>query len=323
MSWQDIRQRMLPLVGGVSPHDTSAYGAKRSKGTSPHVGIDSNYVGGRHARLNLSHPAIYSPVAGIVTNAGAGTVGRIAIKDASGFTHEILHTHSRHVGVGDPVFPGQLIGTMGNTGVEHANIESGDHHVHYQMWDPAGNRVNPAEFWDRRDAPAHLGEYQQYSRGRGDNAYSGFGDVPGAATTPADQSLSTTSNEPPPPFASENFRYLGRRIAGEPASSVFETGSPAVPFVPSNKPLSPDQRNSFDNRFGTWSSSPAGIAPRNPNLPVQQPDPGTPRGMIDGSIPMGGLAGRIAALSGIDPDNPDQPVPPPGGLLKLLLGLTR
>jgi len=32
---------------------------------------------------------------------------------------------------------------------------------------------------------------------------------------------------------------------------------------------------------------------------------------------MGGLAGRIAALSGIDPDNPD--APPPGGLLKLLL----
>jgi len=37
---------------------------------------------------------------------------------------------------------------------------------------------------------------------------------------------------------------------------------------------------------------------------------------------MGGLAGRIAALAGIDPDNPDQPVPPPGGLRKLLLCLT-
>ena len=37
------------------------------------------------------------------------------------------------------------------------------------------------------------------------------------------------------------------------------------------------------------------------------------------SIPMGGLAGRIAALAGIDPDNPDRPVPPPGGLLALLL----
>ena len=33
---------------------------------------------------------------------------------------------------------------------------------------------------------------------------------------------------------------------------------------------------------------------------------------------MGGLAGRIAALAGIDPDTPNRPVPPPGGLLALL-----
>ncbi len=45
--------------------------------------------------------------------------------------------------------------------------------------------------------------------------------------------------------------------------------------------------------------------------------------MIDGSIFKGGLAGRIAALAGIDPDNPDQPVPPPGGLLALLLAAQR
>ena len=32
--------------------------------------------------------------------------------------------------------------------------------------------------------------------------------------------------------------------------------------------------------------------------------------------------GSVAALAGIGPDNPDQPAPPSGGLLKLLLGLT-
>jgi len=241
---------------------------------------------------------------------------------------------------------------MGNTGTTGTK----DHHVHYQLKDSTGRPINPTDFWDELGAsktdpgqPAYLREYLQYLDGLGANAHSGFGDVPGAATSPANQSLDAALNEPPPPFASENFRYLGRHIAGKPASSVFETGSPAVPYDPSNKVLSPDQknsfgdrfgnwsalpavpsneglttdrRNSFDNRFGTWSSSPAGITPRNPNLPLQRPDPGTPRGMIDGSIPVGGLAGRIAALSGIDPDNPDQPVPPPGGLLKLLLGLT-
>jgi hypothetical protein len=38
---------------------------------------------------------------------------------------------------------------------------------------------------------------------------------------------------------------------------------------------------------------------------------------------MGGLAARIAALAGIDPDSPDQPVPQPGGLLALLLAAQR
>jgi hypothetical protein len=40
-------------------------------------------------------------------------------------------------------------------------------------------------------------------------------------------------------------------------------------------------------------------------------------------ISRGGLAGRIAALSGFDPDNPDQPVPQPGGLLARLLAARR
>lgn len=350
MSWQDIRQRMLSPIGGVFPHDTSAYGVKRREGTSPHVGIDLNYIGGQDARLNLSHPALRSPVAGIVTNAGAGTVGRIAIRDANGFIHEILHTHTRHVAVGDAVVPGQLIGTMGNTGVKHPNIEFGDHHVHYQMWDPAGNRVNPAEFWDRRDAPAYLGEYQQYLRGRGDNVGNSFGTALGEANMPAAGSLGAPPDGPVPPYAREDFRYLGRSIAGKPESSVFEAGTPSVsyappndvisadrsnvfsdrfgswtalPVAPFNDGLSPDRQNSFDSRFGNWTSSPAGVTPHNPNLPVRRPNPATPRGMLDDSIPMGGLAGRIAALAGIDPDNPDQPVPPPGGLLKLLLGLAR
>jgi hypothetical protein len=34
---------------------------------------------------------------------------------------------------------------------------------------------------------------------------------------------------------------------------------------------------------------------------------------------MGGLAGRLAALAGIDSENPDQPAPQPGGLLGLFL----
>jgi murein DD-endopeptidase MepM/ murein hydrolase activator NlpD len=152
MSWEDIMRRVLPPAGGVSPHTTSAYGAtNRPPGsTNPHRGVDFNYIGGKYAGLNLSYPALRAPVDGVVENAGEGNVGRIAIRDKNGFLHEILHTHTRHVAIGDPVVAGQLIGTMGNTGVDHANPEKGVYHVHYQMWDRDGNRVDPTDFWDRQ-----------------------------------------------------------------------------------------------------------------------------------------------------------------------------
>ena len=176
--------------------------------------------------------------------------------------------------------------------------------------------------------------------------------------------------------------YLGRRVAGKPEASIFDAGAPAVPFVPPNEVLSSDHSSSLDNRFGSWTASPAGITPRNPNLPLPAVEPGKPPGIINGkpmplwlmapmqlpsartevpngripftsppngigsgrnvqapavdtrgaaappapsddSIPTGGLAGRIAVLSGIGPNNPDQPVPPPGGLLALLLAQQR
>jgi len=149
VSWEDVMRRVLPLANGVPPHITSRYGATTDRplsSTNPHRGVDFNYFGGRFAKLNLSHPALHSPVTGVVENAGEGTLGRIAIRDANGFLHEILHTDTRHVAIGDPVAAGQLIGTMGNTGVDRKNPEKGDHHVHYQMWDRDGNRVNPTDF---------------------------------------------------------------------------------------------------------------------------------------------------------------------------------
>jgi hypothetical protein len=104
MTWEDIMRRVLPPIGGVVPHvaDAGAYGAGAEQGRKPpssipHRGVDFNYIGGKHARLNRSNPELRSPVAGIVTNAGEGSVGRIAIRDANGFSHEILHTQTRLV----------------------------------------------------------------------------------------------------------------------------------------------------------------------------------------------------------------------------------
>ena len=135
MSWKGIMQRVLPPIGGVSPEITSPYGAVKGR-TPPssilHGGVDFNYSVGPTG-INLTHPALRSPVSGIVTTKpGEGTFGRIAIRDKNGFSHEILHTHTQFLTAGDPVAAGQLIGTMGNTGTEQQ-------HVHYQLKDPAGN----------------------------------------------------------------------------------------------------------------------------------------------------------------------------------------
>jgi hypothetical protein len=320
MSWEDIMRRVLPPAGGVSPHPTSAYGAtNRPRGsTNPHRGVDFNYDVGPNGQtgINLTHPALRSPVAGVVENAGQGNVGRIAIRDKNGFLHEILHTYAQHVSIGDPVAAGQLIGTMGNTGVDPVNPKKGAYHVHYQLRDPAGNIVNPTDFWDRQGPadpnpapPAYLGEYQQYLQGPGANAGNGFGNTPGTANMPTPGSFDTPSDQSPPLTSRQTAPRLARRIAGR-SQSFFDTGTSAVPFVSPNNVLSPDRQKSFDNRFGNWASFPTvppneapsanrhdsfadrfgnwtaspegGITPRDSTLPVPPPQPGRPLGIFTG-----------------------------------------
>lgn len=300
--------RVLPPLQNVPPHTTSPFGAKQHRppdSTNPHRGVDFNYFGGQEARLNKNHPEIHSPVDGIVTNAGEGTVGRIAIRDKDGFLHEILHTQKQNVSVGDQVSAGQLIGTMGNTGTH-------DQHVHYQLRDPAGKILDPSFFWNQRGLadpntapPAHLNEYEQYLHRFGAGAGAGAAGVPGAATMPA-PGLSDASSVQSTPQPAEAFRYLGRRVLGRSKSSVFDTGTPAAPFVASSQSLAPgldgaldgrfgnwtslpaasdeapsDAGNFFVNRFGNWISTPAGIAPASSNGSLT-PANGPPLGIVSG-----------------------------------------
>ena len=263
MSWDDIMRRVLPPVGRMSPGITSAYGVIRDEGTSPHRGVDFNYPVGRTG-INLTNPALRAPVDGIVTNAGEGRYGTISIRDANGFSHEILHTHSRHVSVGDPVAAGELIGTMGNTGVNFKNPKEGANHVHYQLRDPSGQAINPTDFWDQQGpadpnpaSPAYLGEYQQYLQGHGPETGGEFNNAPGAVTMPAARSL--LPDQSAPANAGETVGRLGKRIAGKSGSSFFDKGTAAVPVVPPDEALSPGRSEAFDARFGNWKSSPAGV----------------------------------------------------------------
>lgn len=118
-------------------------------------------------------------------------MGRIAIRDANGLSHEILHTHSRHVGRGDPVVAGQLIGTMGNMGVLSDRVESGDHHVHFQIKDATGKPINPKTYWNQQGyvdpdpaPPAYIDEHQRHLR-----RFGGLAGSPAAAPMSSNASV--------------------------------------------------------------------------------------------------------------------------------------
>jgi hypothetical protein len=182
---------------------------------------------------------------------------------------------------------------------------------------------------------------------------------PTAPNLPRDEAQEIVSNKP--------ARYLGRRTYSQSQGPASDTGLPTAPFL-SNEVLSPDDRASFSDPFGNWTSSPEDFTPQNPNLLVPAPEPDRPSGafsgkpmplwtsplplgglldnsnapgnddrnwfttlggllwdgsksrapVIDASVPAspiastdhpnfsGGLLGRLAALAGIDPQNPNQ-----------------
>jgi hypothetical protein len=50
----------------------------------------------------------------------------------------------------------------------------------------------------------------------------------------------------------DHIRALKERDANKSQASVFDTGAPAVPFLPSNESSSPEREDSLDDRFGGW-----------------------------------------------------------------------
>lgn len=60
--------------------------------------------------------------------------------------HQVLHTSSQLVTNGQQVNAGDTIGTMGGRGPNGANQY--DQHIHYQMKDPQGRRIDTQGWWD-------------------------------------------------------------------------------------------------------------------------------------------------------------------------------
>lgn len=144
MPFRDTMDRILPpTANGTTAHVTGNYGEPRGvKG--PHGGTDMNYVGGQTG-VNLQYPNVHSPIDGVVIFVG-GQYGTVSIRDANGIIHQILHTNSQSVTVGQRISAGDVIGTMGGTGP--TGPTNYDRHVHYQMRDAQGRPINPQAWWD-------------------------------------------------------------------------------------------------------------------------------------------------------------------------------
>jgi hypothetical protein len=123
-----------------------------------------------------------------------------------------------------------------------------------------------------------------------------------------------------------------RRDANAPASPP-EPSRPLGIF--SGKPMSPSRFSpsvwglpANSDGFGddNWFNFLTGLAFQNPTQPAPPPQTGSKpvrslgRRIVNQPVPFapsddpnfsGGLLGRLAALAGIDPPNPDQPAPPP------------
>jgi hypothetical protein len=104
----------------------------------------------------------------------------------------------------------------------------------------------------------------------------------GGSTTDADGSPSALP-----------VRCLVGRIVDDPRASASDAGPLAAPS-PSNGFLSPDRTDSFDDRFGNWAPSAAGISAGNPNqlLPPQQTGGGGTLNYYNNSLARASAGGR-------------------------------
>jgi hypothetical protein len=80
-----------------------------------------------------------------------------------------------------------------------------------------------------------------------------------------------------PSVANKDFRYLTRKVADKPQASVFDTGAPAVPFVPSDSPDFSGGLSSLPFRFLTR------VDPRDPGLAALPQQTARSLGIVSGA----------------------------------------
>lgn len=143
----------------------------------------------------------------------------------------------QYVSIGDRVVAGQMIGTMGNMGVDKKYVEGGDHHLHNQLIDAAERRLDPQAYWNQREAPApsppnYVSEHQRY--------------LQDADLVPAARP--------------EDVRVLRRMPVGKSDRSAFNSSDDvSVPFIASDASFPTPPQSDFERRFGSRPTSSDGV----------------------------------------------------------------
>ena len=114
----------------------------------------SNWSSGHHTGTDFAAPAGTDVVAasdGVVIQAGFnGPYGnQIAIQHSDGTVTTYAHLNEINVSVGDEVDAGETIGAVGSTG------NSTGPHLHFEVYDASGNRLNPEEWLGDAMSNAH------------------------------------------------------------------------------------------------------------------------------------------------------------------------
>ncbi|NDK91301.1 M23 family metallopeptidase [Gordonia desulfuricans] len=124
------KQAMKPTNGTV----TSGYG---SRWGTHHYGVD--------IAAKIGTP-VYAVTDGVVLESGpASGFGQwIRVSQDDGTTGVFGHVDQSFVHAGQHVQAGQQIGTVGNRG------ESTGPHLHYEVWDKSGSKINPQVWLNKR-----------------------------------------------------------------------------------------------------------------------------------------------------------------------------
>ena len=114
-------------------------------GYTSHRGTDIVYLDGSSEIYAVDNGVVEAGQSGCVVgnrNCGGGWGNYVRIKHANGWSTLYAHLSSLNVRVGQTVTAGQVIGVMGNTG------RSDGKHLHLELWQPDGNRVDAEKYLD-------------------------------------------------------------------------------------------------------------------------------------------------------------------------------